>query len=76
MTTGQEMCINWVAAMVEDGHVYTELKVAEPWAQALVDGSDTVAGIDPLLVNAPDPGKEYEIEFVTDSGSYFAVLAE
>ena len=71
-----DACINWVKAMVEAGHVYSELKVAEPWAQALVDGSDTVAGIDPLLVNAPDPGKEYEIEFVTTSGSFFAVLSE
>jgi hypothetical protein len=76
MTTGQEMCINWVRAMVEAGYVYTELKVAEPWAQALVDGSDTVAGIDPLLISAPSAGNESEVEFITDSGSYFAVLAE
>tara|TARA_Y100000389_G_scaffold192046_1_gene219057 strand:+ start:7318 stop:7536 length:219 start_codon:yes stop_codon:yes gene_type:complete len=70
-----DACINWVVAMVEAGHTYTELKVAEPWAQALVDGSDTVPGIDPLFVSAPDPGKEFEIELVTASGSFFAVLS-
>ena len=68
MTIGQEMCINWVRAMVEAGYVYTGLRVAEPWAQALVDGS--------LLISAPSAGKESEIEFITNSGSYFAVLAE
>lgn len=76
MTIGQEMCINWIAAMVADGHTYTGLRVAEPWAQALVDGSDTVPGIDPLLISAPSAGNESEVEFITDSGSYFAVLAE
>ena len=71
-----DACINWVAAMVAAGHTYTELRVIEPWAQALVDGSDTVEGIDPAFIGPARAGNEGQIEFVTDSGSYFAVLSE
>jgi len=71
-----DACINWVAEMVAEGHVYTELRVNEPWAQALRDGSDTVPGIDPALIGPARAGNENLIEFITASGSFFAVLSE
>jgi hypothetical protein len=65
-----EAVVNWVQAMQDDGYVYTELRVNEPWAAALRD-----AGHDAAKIGPAHTGNESLIEFVTASGSYFATLS-
>ncbi len=62
--------VNWVQAMQDEGHVYSEIRVIDPWRQALID-----AGVDPALLGPARPGNEDLIEYITDIGSYFAVLS-
>lgn len=64
-----ESVINWVAAMIQDGHTPTEIRVADPWREALIDAGNDVALMGPVR-----PGNESVIEFVTSNGSYFATL--
>jgi hypothetical protein len=56
--------------MQDEGHVYSEIRVIDPWRQALID-----AGIDSALLGPARPGNEDLIEYITDSGSFFAVLS-
>jgi hypothetical protein len=65
-----EAVVSWVQAMLDEGHVAIEYRVNEPWASALRD-----AGYDPAIIGPAHPGNESKIEFVTDGGSYFAVLS-
>jgi len=65
-----EAIVNWVQAMTDEGHIATEIRVAEPWRQALVD-----AGVDLALLGPVRPGNEALIEYTTADGVYFATLS-
>ena len=65
-----EAIVHWVQAMQDDGHAYTEIRVAEPWRQALLD-----AGHSAELVGPPHSGNEELIEYITEGGSFLAVLS-
>ncbi len=65
-----EEIVNWVQTMQDEGHVYTEIRVIDPWRQALID-----AGHDSAMIGPARPGNEDLIEYITANGSYFAVLS-
>jgi hypothetical protein len=62
--------VNWVQSMQGEGHVYTEIRVSDPWRQVLLDAGHSAA-----LIGPAHAGNEDKIEYITDSGSYFAVLS-
>jgi hypothetical protein len=65
-----EAIVNWVQAMTDEGHIATEIRVAEPWRQALAD-----AGVDLALLGPVRPGNESLIEYTTATDTFFAVVS-
>jgi hypothetical protein len=65
-----EAIVNWVQAMTDEGHIATEIRVAEPWRQALVD-----AGVELSLLGPVRPGNEALIEYTTATDTFFAVVS-
>jgi len=65
-----EAIVNWVQAMSVDGTAATEIRVADPWRQALAD-----AGVDLALLGPVRPGNEALIEYTTATDTFFAVVS-
>jgi hypothetical protein len=66
-----EAVLNWVQAMLDDGHVPVEIRVDEPWAGYIISAGIVDAGV----VGPAHAGLNDRIEFITADRQWFAVLS-